>query len=73
MASSSVSSDIEQKSARDPGFVAAEAETVARAYRQMVAALSKVIVGQEKVLELMLTALFCQGHCILEVSQSFSR
>ena len=66
MASSSVSSDIEQKSARDPGFVAAEAETVARAYRQMVAALSKVIVGQEKVLELMLTALFCQGHCILE-------
>ena len=66
MASSSVSSGTAQKSARDPGFVAAEAETVARAYRQMVAALSKVIVGQEKVLELMLTALFCQGHCILE-------
>ncbi len=46
--------------------VAGEAEGVAAASRRMVAGLSRVIVGQEGVLELLLMALFCKGHCILE-------
>ncbi len=53
-------------SAGRSGAVAAEAEVVADAYRRMRESLAKVIVGQEEPLELMLTALFCQGHCILE-------
>jgi len=46
--------------------VAAEAEMVADAHRKMSRALGSVIVGQEYVLDLLLTALFCKGHCILE-------
>ncbi|MFM7521774.1 MAG: AAA family ATPase [Planctomycetota bacterium] len=49
-----------------PEAVAGEAEGVAAAHRRMVAALSRVIVGQEEVLDLLLMALFCKGHCILE-------
>jgi len=52
--------------ARDPSAVAAEAEMVADAHRRMTRALGSVIVGQEQVLDLLLTALFCKGHCILE-------
>ncbi len=57
-------------SAAAPGrastVVAAEAEMVADAHRRMTRALGAVIIGQEYVLDLMLTALFCKGHCILE-------
>ncbi len=51
---------------RDPSAVAAEAEMVADAHRKMTRALGTVIIGQEHVLDLLLTALFCKGHCILE-------
>jgi len=51
---------------RDAAAVAAEAEMVADAHRRMTRALGNVIVGQEHVLDLLLTALFCRGHCILE-------
>ena len=51
---------------REPSAVAAEAEMVADAHRRMTRALGAVIVGQEHVLDLLLTALFCRGHCILE-------
>ena len=51
---------------RDPASVAAEAEGVARVHRRMIESLSQVVVGQEKVLELLLLGIFCRGHCILE-------
>ena len=50
----------------DAAAVSAEAEMVADAHRRMTRALGTVIVGQEHVLDLLLTALFCKGHCILE-------
>ena len=53
-------------SSRSSSAVAAEAEMVADAHRKMTRALGSVIVGQEYVLDLLLTALFCKGHCILE-------
>jgi len=42
------------------------AEQAAEAYSSMLSQLQRVIVGQDKVLELMMIGLFCQGHCILE-------
>ena len=51
---------------RESSVVAAEAEMVADAHRRMTRALGTVIIGQEYVLDLLLTALFCKGHCILE-------
>ena len=35
------------------------------AYRRIVAELSKVIVGQQEVIEQLLVALFARGHCLL--------
>ena len=61
-----MSTTMAEATSRDAGVVAAEAELVADAHRRMRESLAKVIVGQEEPLELMLTALFCQGHCILE-------
>ncbi len=46
--------------------VAGAAEAVATAHRRMVQSLGRVIVGQEEVLDLLLMAIFCKGHCILE-------
>jgi MoxR-like ATPase len=34
-------------------------------YEQLTAEISKVIVGQEDTVRLLLTAVFCQGHCLL--------
>jgi len=42
------------------------AQQVAEAHRDMMEQMSRVIIGQQDVMELMLLALFCQGHCILE-------
>ena len=42
------------------------AELTAKAYHQMMDQMARVIVGQERVLDLLLIGLFCQGHCILE-------
>src|SRR6185503_11757264 len=40
-------------------------EQLAQAYRTMTQELSKVIVGQQDVVEQVLTAMFCQGHVLL--------
>ena len=36
------------------------------AHRRMTEELRRVIIGQTEVLDEMLIALFCQGHCVLE-------
>ncbi len=46
--------------------VCATAERVAEAHERMRRELSRVIIGQEEAVELMLLTLFCRGHCILE-------
>jgi MoxR-like ATPase len=43
----------------------AAVEQLARAYKTMRTELGKVIVGQEEVVEQVLTAMFCQGHVLL--------
>ncbi len=53
----------------DDNLDAGELEAVARlreGYASIRTELGKVIVGQEQVLEELLVALFCRGHCILE-------
>jgi len=40
-------------------------EQLSHAYRTMAQELSKVIVGQQEVVEQVLTAMFCQGHVLL--------
>ena len=42
------------------------AELLTQAHRDLMAKMREVIVGQEKVIDMMLLALFCRGHCILE-------
>ena len=41
------------------------AEQLSQAYRRITSELSKVIVGQEAVIEELLIALFARGHCLL--------
>lgn len=41
------------------------ADALHHAYRNLTDEISKVIVGQEEVVRLVLTAVFCQGHCLL--------
>ncbi|ARS37474.1 AAA family ATPase [Pontibacter actiniarum] len=41
------------------------ADALYRSYRELTDEISKVIVGQEEVVRLVLTAVFCQGHCLL--------
>ncbi|MFD2516232.1 AAA family ATPase [Pontibacter locisalis] len=41
------------------------ADGLHHAYRTLTSEISKVIVGQEEVVKLVLTAVFCQGHCLL--------
>jgi MoxR-like ATPase len=36
-----------------------------QAYQKLRAEIGQVIVGQEEVVKLLLTAIFCQGHCLL--------
>src|SRR6201999_3945157 len=40
-------------------------EELSRAYKTMAVELGKVIVGQQEVVEQVLTAMFCQGHVLL--------
>lgn len=42
------------------------ADLLSDAHQRMMTQMSQVIVGQRSVIELMLLALFCRGHCILE-------
>lgn len=41
------------------------ADALHRSYHDLTSEISKVIVGQEEVVRLVLTAVFCQGHCLL--------
>ncbi len=41
------------------------ADALHRSYQELTSEISKVIVGQEEVVRLVLTAVFCQGHCLL--------
>jgi len=58
--------------AREPAPAAAPDDEIAAlerltlAYRSIREQLAKIIVGQHGVVEQLLTALFCRGHCILE-------
>jgi MoxR-like ATPase len=41
------------------------ADTLAKSYKELHKEISKVIIGQDEVVRLVLTAIFCQGHCLL--------
>ncbi len=41
------------------------ADALATRYQELTKEISKVIVGQEEVVRLVLTSIFCQGHCLL--------
>ena len=41
------------------------AEALNRAYHRLHGEISKVVMGQDEVVKLLLTAIFCQGHCLL--------
>ncbi|RAU83805.1 AAA family ATPase [Pontibacter arcticus] len=41
------------------------ADALHQAYHTLTSEISKVIIGQEDVVRLVLTAVFCQGHCLL--------
>lgn len=41
------------------------AQALQQAYQKLDQQISKVIIGQQEVVRLTLTALFCQGHCLL--------
>lgn len=41
------------------------AEAMTQAYQKLRTEIGQVIVGQDNVVKLLLTAIFCQGHCLL--------
>ncbi|MCU0355444.1 MAG: MoxR family ATPase [Cytophagales bacterium] len=41
------------------------AQGLQNAYSQLKSEISKVVIGQDEVVRLLLTAIFCQGHCLL--------
>lgn len=41
------------------------AEAMTKAYQELRTEIGKVIIGQDEVVKLLLTAIFCQGHCLL--------
>jgi MoxR-like ATPase len=41
------------------------ADALQAAYKNLTAEVSKVVIGQEEVIRLLLTAIFSQGHCLL--------
>ena len=43
----------------------AAAEALNEAYKRLKSEISKVVIGQEETVRLLLTAIFCQGHCLL--------
>ncbi|MEN7549393.1 MoxR family ATPase [Rapidithrix thailandica] len=43
----------------------AAADALHAKYEQLTKEISKVIVGQDEVVRLVITAIFCQGHCLL--------
>jgi MoxR-like ATPase len=59
-------SDASSQDAGAPDADLAAVEKLSDAYGRIRGELAKVIVGQERVIEELLIALFCRGHCILE-------
>src|SRR5260221_11358947 len=62
--------DLREEHSHDPPAAVGDSDLTAvrelsRAYELMCAELGKVIVGQAEVVEQVLTAMFCQGHCLL--------
>ncbi len=43
----------------------AAAEALNEAYKKLRGEISKVVIGQDETVRLLLTAIFCQGHCLL--------
>lgn len=43
----------------------AAAEALNDAYKRLKGEISKVVIGQDETVRLLLTAIFCQGHCLL--------
>ncbi|MBC8155002.1 MAG: AAA family ATPase, partial [Bacteroidetes bacterium] len=43
----------------------AAAEAMNDAYRKLKSEISKAVIGQDETVRLLLTAIFCQGHCLL--------
>ncbi|KAB7727991.1 AAA domain-containing protein [Rudanella paleaurantiibacter] len=43
----------------------AAAEALNDSYKKLKAEISKVVIGQDDTVRLLLTAIFCQGHCLL--------
>jgi MoxR-like ATPase len=41
------------------------AEALNEAYKRLKSEIGKVVIGQEETVRLLLTAIFCQGHCLL--------
>jgi MoxR-like ATPase len=41
------------------------ADALAKSFKELNKEISKVIIGQDEVVQLVLTAIFCQGHCLL--------
>ncbi len=41
------------------------AQALSDSYKKLNSEISKIIIGQEEVVRLLLTAIFCQGHCLL--------
>ena len=61
-----MSSEPASPGATEPGDDVALVEELVSAYDKIRSQISRVIVGQESVIEELLIALFCGGHCILE-------
>ena len=43
----------------------AAAEALTSSYQKLKTEISKVVIGQDDTVRLLLTAIFCQGHCLL--------
>ena len=49
------------------------AESLKAAYEKLKKEISKVIIGQDEVVKLVLTAVFCQGHSLLVGVPGFAK
>ncbi len=54
-----------EESSQPPSQDLAQVERLQKAYAAMKAEISKVIVGQDQVVDELFMALFCRGHCLL--------
>ncbi len=43
----------------------AAAEALTHSYQKLKNEIAKVVIGQDETVRLLLTAIFCQGHCLL--------